>query len=324
MFGFVEQVTGTDKKTGLALAGRLNFSAAKAIERADKTYLENDWKTLKILASPKLPSPALYFKKGNGQAGYNAKYELFPSPTGSHPQGRKFYLHHKNTDNWKTKKGNENINQKMQVQPVKKGISFLFHIDFENLTNLELGALIYALSPTEKFQHKIGLGKPLGLGSITINVEGLFFVNRADRYTADGLIAQRYSEFWRNDKSFWEWSELYQCEKSASQTYQAMSLVDFVKEFRDKVIAIGNQDLLQSIEVLGSSKLNDVHYPKVSGKTDEEENFLWFVANDLPIDKPIRKMKIDNADVENTATKHYSLKPIIDGKIEPLEDIPLR
>ena len=284
MFGFVEQVTDENKKPGLALAGRINFSAARALNRPEDDYLEREWKTLKILASPKPPSPAMYFKKSNGQAGYVSKNELKPSRTGSHPQGRKFYLHHKNTNNWETKEADENVNQKMQIKPVKKGVSFLFHIDFENLSPVELGALLYALDPTDKFRHKIGLGKPLGLGSVKIDIEGLFLINRSERYSVDGLFTQRYSEFWRNDEKANEWSDLYHQEKNADSKESAQSVEDFKQNFCDIAKEIGNGEILYSIETLGSSVFNNVHYPSVEGQIrdqiDEVEHFKWFVAND--------------------------------------------
>lgn len=54
-------------------------------------------------------------------------------------------------------------------------------ISFDNLTDIELGALLVALQLTEGCAHKIGMAKPLGLGSIKIS-PSLFLTDRDARY----------------------------------------------------------------------------------------------------------------------------------------------
>ena len=39
-------------------------------------------------------------------------------------------------------------------------------VDFDNLSPRELGLLLYALKPAEGFRHKLGMGKPIGLGGV--------------------------------------------------------------------------------------------------------------------------------------------------------------
>lgn len=55
------------------------------------------------------------------------------------------------------------------IRPVKSGVIFHGRIRFMNLADIELGALLTALNLPEGSAHKIGMGKPLGLGSIRIN-----------------------------------------------------------------------------------------------------------------------------------------------------------
>src|SRR5262249_50133644 len=83
---------------------------------------------------------------------------------------------------WETVDPAENANQKLRVTPLRTGLDFYFHIDFDNLLDRELGLLLYALRPTEAYRHKIGLGKPLGLGTARIDPLGLFLVDRKQRY----------------------------------------------------------------------------------------------------------------------------------------------
>lgn len=76
-----------------------------------------------------------------------------------------------------------NDTQHTLIQPVKAGVRFAGRIHFENLTELELGALLHALELPDGCCHRLGMGKPLGLGSIRMSV-CLKVVDRAARYRA--------------------------------------------------------------------------------------------------------------------------------------------
>ncbi len=143
---------------------------------------------LKILGSPKQPCPVMYFKPQTGQGGYIAKRSL--NPAQHMPQGRKWYLHAKGSADdrpWETKHPQESQNQKNLVRPIRGGKQFFFHVDFDNLSDEELGLLLYALEPDGKFHHKVGMGKPLGLGSVKAEVVGHFEIDRIQRYSLAGL-----------------------------------------------------------------------------------------------------------------------------------------
>ncbi|HUN23598.1 MAG TPA: TIGR03986 family CRISPR-associated RAMP protein [Anaerolineales bacterium] len=67
----------------------------------------------------------------------------------------------------------EKDTQHTLIRPVKSDVKFTFTIRFENLHAVELGALLWALQPPPLHKnrticHKLGMGKPLGLGSIQI------------------------------------------------------------------------------------------------------------------------------------------------------------
>lgn len=76
----------------------------------------------------------------------------------------------------------DNPRQYTFIEPIDKGAAFVGKIRFENLSDVELGALLFALDLPEECCHKIGMGKPLGLGSIRIAPE-LYLSNRYKRYT---------------------------------------------------------------------------------------------------------------------------------------------
>jgi len=67
------------------------------------------------------------------------------------------------------------------IKPVREGVVFRGRIRFDNLTELELGALLSALSLPRGCAHRIGLGRPLGLGSVRITPK-LRLIDREARY----------------------------------------------------------------------------------------------------------------------------------------------
>ncbi|MCI4626756.1 MAG: TIGR03986 family CRISPR-associated RAMP protein [Candidatus Magnetoovum sp. WYHC-5] len=75
----------------------------------------------------------------------------------------------------------------LPIKPIKEGTKFKGRIRFENLSSVELGALLFVLDlPDESdkvYCHKLGLGKPLGLGSVKITPK-LFIIDRKKRYSS--------------------------------------------------------------------------------------------------------------------------------------------
>lgn len=54
------------------------------------------------------------------------------------------------------------------IRCVKEGCQFRFRVYFQNLSDVELGALARAILLMPQLAHKIGMGKPLGLGSVKL------------------------------------------------------------------------------------------------------------------------------------------------------------
>jgi len=65
---------------------------------------------------------------------------------------------------------------------LKPGNKFKGRIYFENLTEVELGAILFVLKLKSDLGLKIGMGKPYGMGSIKIENIQLTTINRNDRY----------------------------------------------------------------------------------------------------------------------------------------------
>lgn len=199
LFGVVEDEPNEKQRGGARnLASRVHFTDALAIRQVDLMASV----VLKILNSPKPPSPALYFS-GNGR--YVAKTEL---DLNQHtPNGRKQYLPHPRSigdnphNDWETrqKAGDEEYRPHMHLscEPIPTGATFEFSIHFENLSWPELGLLLTALQPDQAngtFVHRLGLGKPLGLGHVRLASQ-VEMIGRANRYSLQGLRQNRYQEW---------------------------------------------------------------------------------------------------------------------------------
>ena len=55
------------------------------------------------------------------------------------------------------------------IRPVKRNTVFKGRVRFENLSDLELGAVLSALQLPQSKRHHLGMGKPLGMGSVKID-----------------------------------------------------------------------------------------------------------------------------------------------------------
>jgi CRISPR-associated protein (TIGR03986 family) len=99
-------------------------------------------------------------------------------------RGNKLYWHRSGND-WADPavQGHTQIDdQHTIIRPIKEGVAFTGRIRFENLSRVELGALLSAIALPDNCCHKIGMGKPLGLGSVKITPT-LHLSNRKERYT---------------------------------------------------------------------------------------------------------------------------------------------
>ena len=277
MFGFVEEKDPDDKTSkdqGLGLAGRIRVSDALLAQGVSREKaLEEESVDLRILSSPKPPSPALYFKPATGPGRWIGKFDLKPGQ--HHPQGRKMYLHHtvkRGAQPWKTTHPGENADQKNRVRPVRAGQEFSFHIDFENLTEVEMGLLLYALAPDNGFHHKLGMGKPLGLGSVKIEVQEWQVLDRQARYSVAGLRAVRYAESRHPlDAGFWRL-------RDAAITSGLVS-----REIHNAICLLGNYAAAPAAE--------QVHTPTLADQSDpESKTFKWFVENDKVQQKSLQPL----------------------------------
>ena len=89
--------------------------------------------------------------------------------------GRKFYWHHKGYVMNKDSVNKEGNNMDYKAELVKSGSEFTFDVYFDEITENELKKLLFTLNLGENSLdsdkcHKIGHGKPIGLGSAKIHI----------------------------------------------------------------------------------------------------------------------------------------------------------
>jgi CRISPR-associated protein (TIGR03986 family) len=203
MFGKVGQRRDVQEQT---LKGRVFFEDAFATE-GGPDWLE-DIMVPRILSSPKITAYQHYLTQ-DGAKSENTYLESDKSKTTI--RGHKLYWHR-----WDEVEGlepvkhedHENKLREMQsedpkdtqctiIRPVRSGVTFSGRIRFENLTDIELGALLTALKLPEGHAHKLGLGKPLGLGSMNIEPD-LYIIDPKQRYDS----WQYLGDLEHNDRKF--------------------------------------------------------------------------------------------------------------------------
>ena len=255
LFGFVSD--GNDDVTkSLALASRVRLSNARLAPGQTGPFFPSKATWLTMMLGPNPRSARLYWTGRNGSA--QKQSELTPGD--HHPQGHKRYLHRSKPvahtrqgdgdTSWMTGPGEADESMQMRAKPLRPGISFYFHIDFDNLTEYEFDLLCYALNPTDAFEHKLGLAKPLGLGSVKITPVGLFLSDRHQRLQDSSLTPKRWDRAWAADEGE-SWPERYQREAEAIyESDNAPTPAARGKAFREQIVLIA-PEVIHALERLG-------------------------------------------------------------------------
>lgn len=339
LFGAVQIRDDTRKKAGVpgcapvaapqiaAWASKVRFGAARALTQPDRAPKTDPLVTLKILSSPKPPSPSLYLQRiGQARDGYISKADLTKNPEHYQFKGRKVYLHalrdlsqafprvqrfndkgevsaegylpwESNTRlpppvrNQRDARGKPEAlpdpnKQKVRVRPISAGSEFMFEIDFVNLSQAELETLCACLAPHGGFEHKLGMGKPIGLGSVKVEPVALYLVDRPMRYRQTDLSgAGRYQAVWRGGleeaaikhlpahlKSDWQGAQFVT--STVAPVLLARAQMQRVQKERP--------DVYQALVLTGLPYMvtRPVHYPQVANVFIEQETYRWFVEND--------------------------------------------
>ena len=160
---------GTSKGEGVGSRIRIT----DAILTGNDEY-KGEMTTLKELAGPKISFVPFYADVKD------KKFNLTYDDPEIKIRGRKYYWHHKLDENGNLKPEDYQTDQKTDrnstMELVDKDNFFEFRVYFDGITEEELKELKWVLSLGEnsfdsRMCHKIGHGKPLGLGSVKIVIE---------------------------------------------------------------------------------------------------------------------------------------------------------
>jgi len=155
------------ERAGGVFLGKVNIG--DAVTYADKVYKYDPMYTA-VLVEPKPHHEAFYLDEAR-----------------KHIAGRKFYFHHSPEMKPLTAPGPISFSGKPAnrfIQPLDYDSQFHFRVDFTALEADEFAALMLAIALEENMRHKIGYGKPLGLGSVYLHPTALTLVDYSTRYTS--------------------------------------------------------------------------------------------------------------------------------------------
>lgn len=108
------------------------------------------------------------------------RYFYSTKPEDPIPQirGRKFYYHRPQGPRMRAQKDGQN----KTVEAVLPGAFFTFEVEYNNLAEAGLSLLLFGLVLWDDTCHKVGMGKPIGMGSAKIEVTALTALDRQLRY----------------------------------------------------------------------------------------------------------------------------------------------
>ena len=207
---------------------KVRFTDAKA-----SSHISSSMATLKELSGPKI-SYLPFYVKGD----YDSESAKL--------SGRKMYWHQpKAAYNSSVYSTNEKNNRNITSELLNVGSKFQFKVYFDRITKEQLSNLLWALtlgenSKNSKYCHKIGHGKPIGLGSCKITVESI------------------YKRTYYNDE--------YKLES-----------ID-VNEMISKAMIYSKKDLLNVCNFTYLENI-EVSYPYVIKNNKKDDPFKWFAKN---------------------------------------------
>lgn len=139
------------------------------------------------------------------------KLKHWDAPEGVKIRGYKMYWHNKMSD-WKATEDEAKLtNVVRKITPIKHGSHFHAKVRFQNLSELELGALLTVFDLAgagETAAYKLGQGKSLGLGSV--KMKATLHLDAADFYKTlfmDGALAEQAPE--SDDSEYFEAFKTY-------------------------------------------------------------------------------------------------------------------
>ncbi|MBI4377980.1 MAG: TIGR03986 family CRISPR-associated RAMP protein [Nitrospinae bacterium] len=238
IFGFV--------KGKNSLAGKISVSMGVITE--NKGF--HDPVPIKTLSSPKPTFCQFYLINNRKHNGKSTRPHLTYDNSNAEI-GRKEYLNHSPEYLDYEDPSGEQTKFNSTIKPLKEGSKFKFKIYFQNLNNYEFGSLLYALNMkynNQRVGFKLGMGKPLGLGSVEVeNLE----VKKAD-------INKKYQSLFSEYESTLSEDEI----KGLINIYKMIQSTSNPEQFKSEFISLNNKLDPKRYKDEDTSKFYDVGYIK--------------------------------------------------------------
>ena len=296
LFGWVlqkgdqDQQTDTEDKNKRGYKSRIRVVCENGVRPSIVEDFKNAPLPLTILGQPKPEQARFYVAKdaqGNppddGISKSNAGYKA-----GKALRGRKHYWHHKgceaeNEPNYwdpmaknreYRRTGGETDSQNRSIKGwIKSGTKFKASLYVQNLQCVEVGTLLWLLSLPEGHYFRLGYGKPLGFGSLTMEID--------KKRLRDGCIPLGTSENW---KAYY--ADLDACSPATlDENMQSKCIQQFKDSMKDAYQEqnFNNLSFIEGfLQVLGGPGSDDsIHYPRRNRTPDPEgKNYEWFMDNE--------------------------------------------
>ncbi|MDE0314631.1 MAG: TIGR03986 family CRISPR-associated RAMP protein [Candidatus Poribacteria bacterium] len=270
---------------------------------------ENDPLPLTILGEPKPEQGRFYVavdNKGTPQHGKNRQNAGYDKNSNKQLRGRKHYWHHKGleTENNKAKdywdpfaenpkqnreyirtgriEDSQNRSIKGWIKPNKELKASLY---LQNLQKKEIGALLWLLSLPEDHYFRLGYGKPLGFGSVKIEID--------TEQLENGCLPAGSDKNW---KAYY--TDINACSPA---TLDANMQTKCIQEFQNSMTKVYDEQDFNKLPFIegflqvlrGPDSSDPIHYPRRKPKPDPDgKNYEWFMDNENGRERNQDGMKI--------------------------------
>lgn len=176
-----------------SLKGRVQFGHAFATEAKPLGK-----RIRLVLGSPKASYYPLYVKQ-DGKKGITNSYKTYDQGT---PSGWKRYYVRRDTNSVKCTESTVDT----FMEPLDKGATFQGNVTFHNLRQVELGALLSALTfhATPKCRHQLGMAKPYGFGKCRYDIELIITASNEDEQPkSENYYMARFEDFMSQHINQW-------------------------------------------------------------------------------------------------------------------------
>lgn len=236
-----QTIFGTvDKKEGIALKGRVQFSHFKATHAIEPLKIRSE-----ILGTPRASYYPIYVEQKNSE------YKSYMDDDFK-IAGRKRYPIHTSLPYEEKIQYNPESKVATHFQPLANEVVFEGKLRYHNLKKMELGALLSALSfhkKQDQFYHSLGMAKSLGYGSVNVEVDLSSYDKHLQEYE---LLMQQWAVNNLNEM----WNETFQIKELFAMAYKDLNL--------DKKLHYMTLNPEINIDEFADAKKNNYRLEKIS------------------------------------------------------------